>query len=148
MIPVTVAQVTAHFLELSACPMTSHINGHTNQTSPIGIHPASTISHHLQQLLPVLCNTICHCHFPVDTSGLVKEFNRETLVLASDGSVLMSDVTQAWILYGTCTDTQAYGHGPVPGGGKPLTSLHAKVGGYVGGMLALEAILSTATNVG
>ena len=44
MIPVTVAQVTAQFLELSGCPITSHINGHTNQTSPIGIHTAPTIS--------------------------------------------------------------------------------------------------------
>ena len=89
MIPVTVAQVTAQFLELSACPITSHINGHTNQTSPIGIHTASTISQHLQQLPPILHNTIGHCHFPLDTSDLVEEFNSETLVLASDGSVLM-----------------------------------------------------------
>ena len=35
----------------------------------------------------------------------------------------------------------------VPGGGQPLTSLRAEVGGYVGGMLALDAILSTANNV-
>ena len=77
----------------------------------------------------------------------MEEFNSETLVLASDGSVLMGDATQALILYGTHTDTQAYGHGPVPGGGQPLTSLCAEVGGYVGGMLALDAILSTANNV-
>jgi hypothetical protein len=77
----------------------------------------------------------------------VEEFNSETLVLASDGSVHMGDATQAWILYGMCTDTQAYGHGPVPRGGQPLTSLRAEVGGNVGGMLALDAILSTANNV-
>ena len=147
MIPVTVAQVTSQFLELSACPITSHINGHTNQTSPIGIHTASTISQHLQQLPSILRNTIGHCHFPLDTSDLVEEFNNETLVLASDSSVLMGDATQARILYGTHTDTHAYGHGPVPGGGQPLTFLHAEVGGYVGGMLALDAILSTANNV-
>ena len=128
MIPVTVAQVTAQFLELSACPITSHINGHTDQTSPIGIHTASTISQHLQQLPSILCNTIGHCHFPLDTSDLVKELNSDTLVLASDGSVLMDDAAQAWILYGMRTDTQSYGHGPVPGGGQPLTSLCAEVG--------------------
>ena len=92
MIPVTVSRVTAQFLELSACPITSHINGHTNQTSPIGIHTAPTISHHLQLLPPILRNAIGHCHFPLDTSDLVEEFNSETLVLASDGSVLMGAV--------------------------------------------------------
>ena len=147
MIPVTVAWVTAQFLELSACPITSHIHGHKDHNGAIGIHTASTISHHLQQQTPTLCNTIGHCHFPLDTSDLVEEFNSEMLVLASDGSALMDDATQAWILYGTHTDTQAYGHGPVPGGGQPLTSLHAEVGGFVGGMLALDAILSTANNV-
>ena len=59
----------------------------------------------------------------------------------------MDDATQAWILYGSRTDTQAYGHGPVPGGGQPLTSLQAEVGGYVGGMLALDAVLLTASHV-
>jgi hypothetical protein len=44
MIPVTVAQVTAQFLELSACPITSHIHGHTDHTRNSGIHTASTIS--------------------------------------------------------------------------------------------------------
>ena len=37
-----------------------------------------------------------------------------------------------------------YGHGPVPGGGQLLTSLQAEVGGFVGGILALDAVLSTA----
>jgi hypothetical protein len=105
MIPVTVTQVTAQFLELSACPVPSHIHGQTDHISAIGIHTASTISEHLQQLPPILRNTIGHCHFPLDTSDLVKEFNSETLVLASDGSVLMGDATQSWILYGMCTDT-------------------------------------------
>ena len=147
MIPVTVAQVTAQFLERSACLIPSHIHGYTDHISTIGIHTASTISDHLQQLPPILRNTIGHCHFPLDTSDLVEEFNSETLVLASDRSVLMGNATQAWIFYGTRTDTRAYGHGPVPGGGQPLTSLHAEVGGYVGGKLALDAILSTANNV-
>ena len=117
MIPVTVSQVTAHFLELSACPIPSHIHGHTYHTSAIGIHTASTVSHHLQLLPPILCNTIGHCHFSLDTSDLVEEFNSGTLVLASDGSVLMGNATQAWILYGMHTDTRAYGHGPLPGEG-------------------------------
>ena len=43
MIPVTVFLVTAQFLELSACPIPSHIHGHTDHTSAIGIHTASTI---------------------------------------------------------------------------------------------------------
>ena len=114
---VTVAQVTAQFLEFSACPIPSHIHGHTDNTGAIGIHTASTISHHLQQLPPVVCNTIGHCHFPLDISDLVEEFNSETLVLASDGSLLICDATQEWIVYGMCTDTQANVYGPVPEGG-------------------------------
>ena len=136
----------AQFLEHSACPTPLHIHGHTDNTGSIGVHTSSTILNHLQQLPPILHNAIGHCHFPVDTSDLVEEYNSDTLVLASDGSVLMGDDTQAWILYGMCTDTQEYGHGPIPGGGQPLTSSCAKVGGFVGGMLALDAILSTATN--
>ena len=147
MIPVTVAQVIAQFLELSACPIPSHIHGHTNHTRNSGIYTAFTISQHLQQLPSILLNTIGHCHFPLDTSDLVDKFNIATLALASDGSVLMGDATQAWILYSTRTDTCAYGCGLVPGGGQPLTSLCAEVGGYVGGMLALDAILKKANNV-
>jgi hypothetical protein len=119
--------VTAQLLELSACPIPSHIHRHIDNANAIGIHTAPTISQHLQQLPPILCNTIGHCHFPLDTSDLVEGFNSDTLVLASDGSVIMGDATQAWILYGTRTDTQAYGYGPVPGGGQPLISLHAEV---------------------
>ena len=71
------------------------------------------------------------------------EFNQETLILASDGSVLHNDATQAWVLYGTSTESQAYGHGPVPGSGQPLTSLCTEIWSFVSGMLALDAIFST-----
>ena len=80
MIPVTVAQVTAQFLELSACPIPSHIHGHTDKTGAIVIHTATTISEHLQQLPPILRNTIGHCHFPLDTSDLVEELDRKSVV--------------------------------------------------------------------
>ena len=64
-----------------------------------------------------------------------------------DGDPVRGEATQAWILYGKHTKTRGYGHGPVPGGGQLLTSLRAEVGGYVGGMLALDAVLSTASHV-
>ena len=64
--------------------------------------------------------------------------------VTSDGSVLNNEATHAWILYGKQSKISGYGHGPVPGGGQPLTSLQAEVGGFVGGMLALDALLSTA----
>ena len=60
-----------------------------------------------------------------------------------DGSVLHNDATQAWVFYGTSTESRAYGHMPVPGSGQLLTSLCAEIGGFVSGMLALDAILST-----
>ena len=75
---------------------------------------------------------------------MVIEYNNHTLVIASNGSVISNDATHAWILYGTHTKTRAYGHGFVPVGGQALSSLQAEIGGFVGGMLALDAILSTA----
>ena len=112
----------------------------SHPTSPL---VATSIKQHIQNLPMVLHNTLGHCYFPPDTSALVAEFNQETLILASDGSVLHNDATQAWVLYGTSTESRAYGHGPVPGSGQQLTSLRAEIGGFVSGMLALDAILST-----
>jgi hypothetical protein len=59
-------------------------------------------------------------------------------------TVCNNGATHAWILYGAQTKIRAYGHDPVPGSGQLLTSLRAKVGGFVSGMLALDALLSTA----
>jgi hypothetical protein len=74
----------------------------------------------------------------------VAELHNQTLFIASDGLVCNNGATHAWILYGTQTKIRTFGHGPVPGGGQLLTSLRAEVGGFVGGMLALDALLSTA----
>ena len=123
MILVTVAQRTAQFLELTACPFFSHTNVQSSKSSATAVKTSISISHYLQQLPQVLRNAIGHCHFPSDTSDLVDEFNSQTLVLASDGSVLRGEATQAWILYGKHTETQAYGQGPVPDGGQLLTFL-------------------------
>jgi hypothetical protein len=79
-----------------------------------------------------------------NTSELVEELHNQTLFVASNGSVVNNGATHAWILYGTQTKIWAYGHGPVPGGGQLLRSLWAEVGGFVVGILALEAVLSTA----
>ena len=53
----------------------------------------------------VLHNTLGHCFSSLGTTALVVEFNGETLILASDGSVLHNDATQAWVLYGTNTES-------------------------------------------
>jgi hypothetical protein len=79
-----------------------------------------------------------------NTSELVAELHNQTLFVASDGSVCNNGATHAWILYGAQSKVRAYGHGPVPGGGQLLTSLWAEVGSFVGSMLALDALLSTA----
>ena len=70
--------------------------------------------------------------FLPNTSELVAEFHNQTLFVASNGSVCINGATLAWILYGTQTKIRAYGHGPFPGGGQPLTSLWAEVGGLSG----------------
>jgi hypothetical protein len=142
LLPVSVARQTQHYIEITACPMHSHIYIKLDKVIPPQVKAQSMIQH-IQQLPAVLQNALGHCYFPPNMSNLVTEFNNQTLVIASDGSMAHNTATQAWILYGTQTNTQAYGHGPVPGGGQPLTSLQAEIGGYVCGTLALDAILST-----
>ena len=104
---------------------------------------AQSMVQHMQQLPAVILYCTRTLLLPPNMSDLVTEFNNQTLDIASDSSMAHNTDTQAWILYGTQTNTQAYGHGPVPGGGLPLTFLWAEIVGYVGGMLALDAILST-----
>ena len=60
---------------------------------------------HIQNLPPVLHNTLENCSFPLDTSALAIEFNGETLIWASNGSIVYNDATQAWVLYGTSTES-------------------------------------------
>ena len=136
------ARQTQHYIEITARPLHSHIYTKPDKVISPQVQAQSMIQH-IQQLPAVLRNALGHCYFPPNMSDLVTEFNNQTLVIASDGSMAHNTATQAWILYGTQTNTQAYGHGPVPGGGQPLTSLRAEIGGYVGGMLALDVILST-----
>ena len=102
------------------------------------------MSGYLNYLLKDLCAALGHCYFPPNTSELVAELHNKTLFVASDGSVLNNGATHAWILHGAQSKIRAYGHGPIPGGGQLLTSLRAEVGGFVGCMLALDALLSIA----
>ena len=74
----------------------------SHTTNPV---VATSIKQHIQNLPMVLHNTLGHCYFPPDTSALVAEFNQETLILASNGSVLHNDATQAWVLDGTSTES-------------------------------------------
>ena len=102
------------------------------------------MSGYLKNLSKDLRVALGNCYFPPNTSELVAELLNQTLFVASDGLVINNGATHAWILYGKQSKIRAYGHGPVPGGGQPLTSLRAEVGGFVGGMLALDADISTA----
>ena len=102
------------------------------------------MSGYLKNLPKDLCAALGNCYFPPNTSELVAEFHIQSLFVASNGSVCNNGATQAWILCGTQTKIRVYGHGPIPVGMQPLTSLQAEVGGFVGGMLALGAVLSTA----
>ena len=103
-----------------------------------------SMSGYLKNLPKDLCAALGNCYFPPNTSELVAEFHIQSLFVASNGSVCNNGATQAWILCGTQTKIRVYGHGPIPVGMQPLTSLQAEVGGFVGGMLALGAVLSTA----
>ena len=101
------------------------------------------MSEYFKNLPQDLCAVFGHCYFSPNTSELVAEFHNQTLFVASKGSVCNNGATQPWILYGAQTKIHAYGHGIVPEDGQHLTSLQAEVGGFVGGMLALDPVLST-----
>jgi hypothetical protein len=111
LLPVTVARQTQHYIEITACPMHSRIYTKPDKVIPPQVQ-AQIMILHIQQLPAVLCNALGHCYFPPNMSDLVTEFNNQTLVIASDGSMAHNTATQAWILYGTQTNTRAYGHGP------------------------------------
>ena len=96
--------------------MHSHIYTKPTKVTPPQVQAQSMIQH-IQQLPAVLGNALGHCYFPPNMSNLATEFNNQTLVIASDGTMAHNTATQAWILYGTQTNTWAYGHAPVPGGG-------------------------------
>ena len=83
------------------------------------------MSGYLKSLPKDLCAALGHGYFPPNTSELVAELHNQTLFIASNGAVCNNGATHAWILYGTQTKIRAYGHGPVPGGEQPLTSLRA-----------------------
>ena len=104
LIPVTVARSTQQFLELTARPMLAqeYEQNTSHPTSPL---VATSKMQHIQKLPMVLHNTLGHCYFPLDTSALVAEFNQDTLILASNGSVLHNDATQTW-----CSMAQVLSH--------------------------------------
>ena len=104
LIPATVARSTQQFLELTTHPMLAQ-EYEQNTSHPTGPLLATSIMQHIQNLPMVLHNTLGHCYFPLDTLALVADFNQETLILASDGSVLHNDATHAWVLHGTSTES-------------------------------------------
>ncbi len=83
-------------------------------------------------------------HFtpPNNPATFAQEIRKGKVVLASDGSVKTSS-TQGWKLYNPIFTEAAYGHGFVPGGGQPLTLLRPKIGGLIGGLIAIDALLTT-----
>ena len=133
---------------MTARPLHSHRYIHPQTGTPSSCLPTPpSISGYLKDLPKDLRAALGYYHFPPpppNASELVAELHNQTLFIASDGSVCNNGATHAWILYGTQTKIRAYRHGPLPGGGQLLTSLQAEVGGFAGGMLALDADLSTA----
>ena len=76
---------------------------------------------------------------------LASEIRDGTAVIASDGSVVEKDLsqsaTQGWIVYGTKSKSKVRGHGTVPSGGQTMSSLRPEMGGLVGALTAVDAIL-------
>ena len=128
-------------------PVSFHSQGYTHQSNCTSLmHRPVTFSHsqHLSKHPLALWSAMGYCFFPTNISDLVAECSNHTLVIASNRSDFNNEATHVWVLYGTHTKTRAYGHRFVPGRGQALSSLWAEIGGLVGGMLALDAILSTA----
>ena len=65
--------------------------------------------------------------------------------MASDGSLHCSnDATKGWKLLCRQDNTSACGHGVVQtSGGNGMSSLRAEIGGFLGGLVAVDTLLST-----
>jgi hypothetical protein len=87
----------------------------------------------------------------IQCTQLAKELRNGTAVIASDGSVKsiqgLQSATQGWVIYGTKTKSKVKGHGTVPGGGQEISSLRPEMGGVLGALVAVDAILATQSNV-
>jgi hypothetical protein len=67
-------------------------------------------------------------------------------VLASDGSLQgQHDATQGWKMFCRQDGTSASDHGVVTSGGTAMSSLRPKIGGLLGGLVAVDTLLSTTT---
>ena len=76
---------------------------------------------------------------------LASEIRDGTAVIASDGSVVEKNLSQSathgWIIYGTKSKSKVRGHGTVPSRGQTMSSLRPKMGGLLGALTAVDAIL-------
>ncbi len=82
---------------------------------------------------------------------IADELHNGTAVIASDGSVEslkgIQSATQGWIIYGTKTKCKVKGHGTVPGGSQEISSLRPEMGGVLGVLVAVDAILASQSKI-
>ena len=68
------------------------------------------------------------------------------VVLASNGSLQgQHDATKGWKLFCRQDGTSAWGHRVVTSGGTTMSSLHLEIRGLLGGLVAVDTLLSTTT---
>ena len=128
-------------------PVSHQPHGYTHQSDCTSlVHRPITYSlpQYLGKLPLALWSAMGHSFFPTNIYHLVAEYSNQALVVASNRSAVNNEDTHVWVLFGTHTLTCAYSNRFVSGGGQALTTLWAEISGFVGGMLALDAILSTA----
>jgi hypothetical protein len=70
--------------------------------------------------------------------SLSLNFREGWLVIASEDGPVAINPTQGWVIYGRRSTLSAIGHGRVPHGGRPCSSLRPEAGGFLGAMAAVE----------
>ncbi len=106
----------------------------------------STAPEYINSLHSVLRNSVGHFEMEAKTCHkLASEIRDGTAVIAGNGSVveknLSQSATQGWIIYGTKSKSKVRGHGTVPSRGQTMSSLRPKMGGLLGALTAVDAIL-------
>jgi len=77
--------------------------------------------------------------FPTHVALFQQALSEGKVVMASDGSLQGSnDETQGWKLLCRQDNTSACGHGVVQSGGNEMSPLRAEIGGFLGGLVAVD----------
>ncbi len=142
LIPVTILHESPIIIQISGVPLSWQSTPLDTSITVLRI-PDYNIQAYIHSMTPFHQNAVGHVTISsVNIPCLSADIRNGTIVIASDGSV-KEDATPGWIVHGPNSRKHGNGHGMVPGGGAPISSLRPECGGFLASLIAIDAILST-----